>query len=304
MESKLDELWGSTPEGQAQPSFEETRLINGDLEVICEDDYTITWLGKAVEKVGPLAGTIFKAVDADQLVKQKKRPYDRLTSPSGARFVIGADEASADTIAGPDFKNSIDPHKAIFSFLGKPGVEAESEVLGESAKANLQHSRAATGVKEEILSKGKIKVALIQEPRCYKGRIRGLNIRGGQIISSTSADRPRACIYVNGYDVPDPPPNRELEDLLLNRGSQPMFKNNVREEVVDITLCTSSIVHKIKEWRGSGETFLSDHCHILFMLSEEARQAIAYRNQDKIDASVAFCRVASSRPMRKAKKQG
>ncbi|KAG8239717.1 hypothetical protein J437_LFUL019155 [Ladona fulva] len=308
-----------------------------------------------VEKVGPLAGTIFKVVDADQLVKRKVmvwvpgpikfdtrthferlekvnpglkttlwRLYDRVTSPSGTKFVIGVDEASVGTIAG---------------------------------LANLQHRRTATGVLEEILSRCKIKVALIQEPWCCKGRIRGLNLRGGQIISCTFADRPRACIYVNGvdamplpqlstmdlaaavllfqersmirrivicssylpYDAPDPLPNRELEDLvkfcktkswdllvgcdsnshhsvwgssdvnprreslleylittelqLLNRGPQPTFRNNVREEVIDITLCTSNIVHKIKGWRVSGETSLSDHCHILFMLSKEARQA-------------------------------
>ncbi|KAG8239629.1 hypothetical protein J437_LFUL019231 [Ladona fulva] len=286
----------------------------------------------------------------------------------------------------------------------KPGAEAESEAPGESVKvmgeeANFQHSRAATGVLEEILSRGKIKVAPIQEPWCYKGRIRGLNLKGGQIISCISAIRPRACIYVNGvdamplpqlstmdlaaavlsfqernmirrivicssslrYDSPDPPPNRELEDLvnfcktkswdllvgcdsnshhsvwgssdvnprgkslleylmttelqLLNRGSQPTFRNSVREEVIDITQCTSNRVHKIKEWRVSGETSLSDHCHILFTLSEEARQVIAYRdpkatnwdlyrselkrdiegiyqhkfrNQDEIEASVTF----------------
>ncbi|KAG8223630.1 hypothetical protein J437_LFUL016594 [Ladona fulva] len=117
------------------------------------------------------------------------------------------------------------------------------------------------------------------------------------------------------YDDPDPPPNKELEDLLLNRGSQPTFRNNVGEEVIGITLCTSNIVQKIKEWRVSEKTSLSDHCHILFTLSEETRQAITYRdpkaanwdlyrseltrdierisqhkfiNQDEIEASVAF----------------
>ncbi|KAG8239375.1 hypothetical protein J437_LFUL018717 [Ladona fulva] len=210
-------------------------------------------------------------------------------------------------------------------------------------QANLQHSRATTGVLEEILSKG-------------------LTLREGQIISCTSADRSRACIYVNrvdaiflpllstmdlaavvllfqeqnmirrtvicssylSYDAPDPPPNTELEDLvnfcktkswdllvgcdsnshhsvwgssdvnpmgeslleylmttelqLLNRGSQPTFRSNVREEVIDISICTSNIVHKIKEWRVSEETSLSNHFHILFTLSKEVRQAITYRD--------------------------
>ncbi|KAG8238577.1 hypothetical protein J437_LFUL018406 [Ladona fulva] len=69
-----------------------------------------------------------------------------------------------------------------------------------------------------------------------------------------------------------------IELQLLNRVSQPTFMNNVREEVIDITLCTSNIGHKIKGWRVSGETSLSDHYHILFTQSEEARQAIAYRD--------------------------
>ncbi|KAG8224589.1 hypothetical protein J437_LFUL009431 [Ladona fulva] len=279
MEGKLEELWDSTPEGQALVSFEGTRLINGALEVIWEDDYSMVWLGKAVEKVGPLAGTIFKAVDTDQLVKWKKvpgpikfdtrtlferlervnpglkttlwRPYDSVTLLSGTRFVIKVDEASAGTIACPGFRNSIGLHKAIFSFIGKPGVEAESEEPGESTK-------------------------------------------------------------VMGEEVSKPPAQQGLN---WSPGRNPLKRNNVREEVIDITLCTSNVVHKIKGWRVSGETSLSDHCHILFMLSEEARQAVAYRdpkatnwdlyrselkrdiegiaqhkfwNQDEIEASVTF----------------
>ncbi|KAG8239393.1 hypothetical protein J437_LFUL018245 [Ladona fulva] len=145
-------------------------------------------------------------------------------------------------------------------------------------QANLQHSRAATGVLEEILSRGKIKVALIQEPWCYKGRIRGLILRGGQIISCTSVNRPRACIYVNGvdamplpqlstmdlaaavlsfqelnmirrivicssylpYDAPDPPPNRELEDLV----------NFCKTKSCDLLVgCDSNSHHCVGEFR-------------------------------------------------------
>ncbi|KAG8228327.1 hypothetical protein J437_LFUL009372 [Ladona fulva] len=171
--------------------------------------------------------------------------------------------------------------------------------------ANLQISRAAIGVLEEILSKGMIKVALTQEPWCHKGRIRGLNLSGDQIISCTSSDRPRACVYVNGVDAKHLPQlstmdaaaavlsfqEHDKEDsyvlflsTTLNRESQPTFRNSVREEVFvfALSLCSSNIVHKIKEWRVSGETspHMSDQCHILFTLSEEARQAIAYRDPE------------------------
>ncbi|KAG8232932.1 hypothetical protein J437_LFUL011041 [Ladona fulva] len=186
-------------------------LIDGALEVICKDDYSMAWLGIAVENLGPLAGTIFKAVDAGQLVKRKKVMV---------------------WVPGP--------------------IKFDTRILFKRLeKANLQQSRTATGVLEEILSKVKIKVALIQESWCYNGRIRRINLRGGQIIC-TSADTPRTCKYINGvdamslpqfssmdlaaavlsfqkrnmirrivicssylpYDAPDPPPNRDLEDLV------------------------------------------------------------------------------------------
>ncbi|KAG8236311.1 hypothetical protein J437_LFUL015938 [Ladona fulva] len=233
----------------------------------------MAWLSKAVEKMGPLAGTIFKVVDSEQLVKQKKvmvwvprpikfdtralfkrlerdnpglkttfwRSYDRVTSPSGTRFDIGVDEASVGTIAGPGFRSLICLHKAIFSFLGKPGAEAETKV--PKYNGNPLHTGKPPAQQDHLRESSQ------KEPWCYKSRIRGLNLRGGQIISCASADRPRACIYVNGvdamplpqlstmdlaaavlsfqewnmirrivicssylpYDAPDPPPNRELE---------------------------------------------------------------------------------------------
>lgn len=43
-----------------------------------------------------------------------------------------------------------------------------------------------------------IEIALIQEPWTYRGQIRGLNIRQGQIHCCTSVDRPRAGILVRG----------------------------------------------------------------------------------------------------------
>ncbi|KAG8237620.1 hypothetical protein J437_LFUL016873 [Ladona fulva] len=212
------------------------------------------------------------------------RPYDRVTSPSGKRFVIGVDEASAGTIAGPGFRNSIGLHSATFSFPGKPGAEAETEAPGEPRKV------IGEGVGEGGIPNIMGSPLHTEKPPAQHGRNW---VPGGNLFK-----RPGACIYVNGvdamplpqistmnlaaaklsfqernmirrivicssylpYDAHDLPSNRQLEDLvnfrktknwdllLLDRGSQPTFRNNVREEVIDITLWTSNIVHNIKEW--------------------------------------------------------
>ena len=62
--------------------------------------------------------------------------------------------------------------------------------------------------------------------------------------------------------------NRKSEDLvdylittdldILNIGKIPTFQNSVRKEVIDITLSTVSIRDKVKKWRASDETSLSD----------------------------------------------
>ncbi|KAG8225457.1 hypothetical protein J437_LFUL004458 [Ladona fulva] len=91
---------------------------------------------------------------------------------------------------------------------------------------------------------------------------------------------------------------------LLNRGSQTTFRNNVREEFIDITLCTSNIEHKIEGWRGSGETAVGPLPHLIAYRDPKATnwnlhrseltrdiQGISqqkFRNQDEIEASVTF----------------
>ena len=125
-------------------------------------------------------------------------------------------------------------------------------------QANLQHSKTASGVLQRILTEGKIKIALIQEPWAFQGRVRGLNVAMGKLLFCTTVERPRTCIYVNGlnavhlsefttrdqtaalltlgggedgrrvvicssylpYDSPDPPPSAELERLVRHCNSK------------------------------------------------------------------------------------
>ena len=49
---------------------------------------------------------------------------------------------------------------------------------------------------------------------------------------------------------------------ILNTGNTPTFHNSVREEVIDITLCTGNFKSRIKKWRVSDEPTLSDHSQI------------------------------------------
>ncbi|XP_043470366.1 uncharacterized protein LOC122503754 [Leptopilina heterotoma] len=58
---------------------------------------------------------------------------------------------------------------------------------------------------------------------------------------------------------------------ILNTGSTPTFINAVRQEVIDITLCSKSIENKVRRWRVSNEPSLSDHSQIVFEVESAVR---------------------------------
>jgi hypothetical protein len=119
-------------------------------------------------------------------------------------------------------------------------------------QANLQHSIAASNILSRIVSAKRIYMALIQGSM-YRGKcLRGLSVPGYTLYYAGGTDRPRSCIlarnmdiciltrfsfrdlvavlvkYVEGgverrlvicsaylpYDSEDPPPTRELEELV------------------------------------------------------------------------------------------
>lgn len=51
---------------------------------------------------------------------------------------------------------------------------------------------------------------------------------------------------------------------ICNNGNKATFVNAIREEVLDLTLCSPTISDKIVNWHVSDETSLSDHKHIVF----------------------------------------
>lgn len=51
---------------------------------------------------------------------------------------------------------------------------------------------------------------------------------------------------------------------ICNKGDAPTFANAIRQEVLDLTLCSPTISDRIENWHVSDEESLSDHKHIIF----------------------------------------
>jgi len=128
-------------------------------------------------------------------------------------------------------------------------------------QANLQHSTAASGILTRTVGVKGIDMALIQEPWYRKDCVRGLNIPGYTLYCAGGKDRPRACILARDmdiwilpgfsgrdlaavlvkyfedgadrrlvvcsaylpYDSEDPPPSRELEELVRYCESENLY---------------------------------------------------------------------------------
>jgi hypothetical protein len=58
---------------------------------------------------------------------------------------------------------------------------------------------------------------------------------------------------------------------IINRGKNPTYKHEglAREEVVDLTLSSSLLKSRIKDWHVSDEPSLSDHRHICFNVNAD-----------------------------------
>ena len=68
-----------------------------------------------------------------------------------------------------------------------------------------------------------------------------------------------------------------------NTGNSPTFINSIREEVLDLTLCSASIADKIHNWHVSDEISLSDHSHILFEYTVNDLENQSFRDPRKTD---------------------
>lgn len=85
--------------------------------------------------------------------------------------------------------------------------------------------------------------------------------------------------------------NKRGEDLLsyissnnidiCNRGYSPTFVNAIRQEVLDLTICSDLLSEKIVNWHVSDEESLSDHKHIRFDYKAGSITTENYRNPRK-----------------------
>lgn len=85
--------------------------------------------------------------------------------------------------------------------------------------------------------------------------------------------------------------NKRGEDLLnymssnnidiCNRGDSPTFVNSIRQEVLDLTICSDLLSEKIVNWHVSDEESLSDHKQIRFDFKAGSEITESYRNPKK-----------------------
>ena len=69
--------------------------------------------------------------------------------------------------------------------------------------------------------------------------------------------------------------------IVCNEGNTPTFSNAIRQEVLDLTLCSASLAEKIKNWHVSDEPSLSDHRHIIFYIEASPLTREQFRNPRK-----------------------
>lgn len=68
---------------------------------------------------------------------------------------------------------------------------------------------------------------------------------------------------------------------ILNKGNRPTFINRIREEVIDITLCSINVEPVISNWHVSSEASMSDHQTIEFQLNADEIPPTPFRNPRK-----------------------
>ncbi|XP_053956279.1 uncharacterized protein LOC128861928 [Anastrepha ludens] len=70
---------------------------------------------------------------------------------------------------------------------------------------------------------------------------------------------------------------------IVNRGNEPTFRNAIREEVLDLTLCSPNVLSEVSNWHVSGEASMSDHSLIRFDLGATLPHITIYRNPRNIN---------------------
>lgn len=69
--------------------------------------------------------------------------------------------------------------------------------------------------------------------------------------------------------------------MILNQGNRPTFINAIREEVIDLTLCSPGIFDEISNWQVSREASMSDHHALNFIMFADSIPRNTFRNPKK-----------------------
>ncbi len=75
------------------------------------------------------------------------------------------------------------------------------------------------------------------------------------------------------------------ELLVLNNGKAPTFVTRVREEVLDLTVCSLGLYRLVWGWCVSDEPSLSDHRNILYRIDTPREALKSIRNPRNTDWS-------------------
>ena len=86
-------------------------------------------------------------------------------------------------------------------------------------------------------------------------RVRGLPLLLGSDANSHHKLWGSTDTYRQGEGLVDYLNNTDFD--ILNTGGKPTFRNSMREEVIEITVCTGTIRDKVKKWTVSDERSLS-----------------------------------------------
>ncbi len=89
-------------------------------------------------------------------------------------------------------------------------------------------------------------------------------VRGSSDVNSMGED---LCEYLRAQKL-----------LVLNKGKAPTFFTRVREEVLDLTICSLGLQRLVWGWHVSDEPSLSDHRYIVYQIDTPQKTPKTIRN--------------------------
>ncbi|KAJ3652637.1 hypothetical protein Zmor_018585 [Zophobas morio] len=197
------------------------------LRITCEDELSLKWLQKTVRSLTPLwEGAQLNVVPLAELPRlnqwdhvKKWLLFHREAKSEAAFpgnlfvFGLGMDEAkiireregkinymlSSFNLKLKENEASAQEGQTPMEEVETPGDEASTKMALQQInfiQINLQHCRMATTVLCRRLDKMQNTIAIIQESWIVKSRIAGLSNLNGTVVSGTTMESPRTCIYI------------------------------------------------------------------------------------------------------------